>query len=169
MGGMEKQRKEKEQYRKERYCEFPPGLVCLQSCSRVFLGHFVYNFVRTIDTIIIRPEATGVIGASIYILLLSLFAPLPYLSHLLPPTIISTTTTSAVISGMATSIAFPFPHHNFATYLASLLSLLTATFLGFLDDVFDIRWRWKVPIPGEFLATFSYWNKRTDSRTWIVS
>jgi UDP-N-acetylglucosamine--dolichyl-phosphate N-acetylglucosaminephosphotransferase len=31
--------------------------------------------------------------------------------------------------------------------LSSLLSLLTATLLGFLDDVFDIRWRHKLPIP----------------------
>lgn len=42
-----------------------------------------------------------------------------------------------------------FPHHSFATYLASLLSLLIATFLGFMDDVFDIRWRFKLPIPSE--------------------
>jgi UDP-N-acetylglucosamine--dolichyl-phosphate N-acetylglucosaminephosphotransferase len=32
-------------------------------------------------------------------------------------------------------------------YLSSLLSLLVATLLGFLDDVFDIRWRHKLPIP----------------------
>lgn len=34
-----------------------------------------------------------------------------------------------------------------AIYLAALLSLLSATLLGFLDDVFDIRWRYKLPIP----------------------
>ena len=32
-------------------------------------------------------------------------------------------------------------------YLSSLLSLLVATLLGFLDDIFDIRWRHKLPIP----------------------
>jgi UDP-N-acetylglucosamine--dolichyl-phosphate N-acetylglucosaminephosphotransferase len=32
-------------------------------------------------------------------------------------------------------------------YLSSLLSLLMATILGFLDDVFDIRWRHKLPVP----------------------
>lgn len=32
-------------------------------------------------------------------------------------------------------------------YLSALLSLLTATLLGFLDDIFDIRWRHKLPIP----------------------
>lgn len=40
-----------------------------------------------------------------------------------------------------------FPHASLSTHLASLLSLLTAVFLGFLDDVFDIRWRFKLPIP----------------------
>src|SRR6202020_1231321 len=34
-----------------------------------------------------------------------------------------------------------------SVYLSSLLSLLIATMLGFLDDVFDIRWRHKLPIP----------------------
>lgn len=32
-------------------------------------------------------------------------------------------------------------------YLSALLSLMTATLLGFLDDIFDIRWRHKLPIP----------------------
>ena len=32
-------------------------------------------------------------------------------------------------------------------YLSSLLSLLIAAMLGLLDDIFDIRWRHKVPIP----------------------
>ncbi|KAI5475833.1 UDP-N-acetylglucosamine-dolichyl-phosphate N-acetylglucosaminephosphotransferase [Pseudohyphozyma bogoriensis] len=80
---------------------------------------------------VVLPEATGVIGASVYVLLLTLFAPLPFISHLSP----------------TRDPDLTFPHHSFATYLASLLSLLTATFLGFLDDVFDIRWRFKVPIP----------------------
>jgi UDP-N-acetylglucosamine--dolichyl-phosphate N-acetylglucosaminephosphotransferase len=34
-----------------------------------------------------------------------------------------------------------------SVYLSSLLSLLIATMLGFLDDIFDIRWRHKIPIP----------------------
>ncbi|GAA5834432.1 hypothetical protein JCM11251_007989 [Rhodosporidiobolus azoricus] len=121
------------------------------------------------------PEATGVIGASVYILLLSLFAPLPYLSSLLPSsfspssllpslntTTSSTTTSSSSLVGAVVPADHPcatlvstgllegslsFPHHSFATYLASLLSLLIATFLGFCDDVFDIRWRFKLPIP----------------------
>ena len=40
-----------------------------------------------------------------------------------------------------------FPHYQLSVYLSSLLSLLGAAMLGFLDDVFDIRWRHKLPIP----------------------
>ncbi|GAA5871851.1 hypothetical protein JCM1840_004017 [Sporobolomyces johnsonii] len=108
------------------------------------------------------PEATGVIGASVYILLLSLFAPLPYLSSLLPASLVpskslpilnTTSTYPSPISpedpcaAILLEGSLSFPHHSFATYLASLLSLLMATFLGFCDDVFDIRWRFKLPIP----------------------
>jgi len=32
-------------------------------------------------------------------------------------------------------------------YLSAILSLLMATLLGFIDDVFDVRWRHKLPIP----------------------
>ncbi|KDE06316.1 hypothetical protein MVLG_03355 [Microbotryum lychnidis-dioicae p1A1 Lamole] len=105
---------------------------------------------------VLLPEATGVIGASVYILLLSLFAPLPYLAHLLPNTSLLSFSHRDSVQGSHIAQAQPvttmdpslvFPHHSFATYLASLLSLLMAVFLGFMDDVFDIRWRWKLPIP----------------------
>lgn len=119
--------------------------------------------------VVSSPEATGVIAASVYILLLSLFAPLPYLSSLLPSSLLLSPTSALSLPGLNTTGLVPtsnkiapddpcaalllegslaFPHHSFATYLASLLSLLIATFLGFCDDVFDIRWRFKLPIPG---------------------
>ncbi|KAG5638249.1 hypothetical protein H0H81_001018 [Sphagnurus paluster] len=44
----------------------------------------------------------------------------------------------------------PYRHDvpmSLSVYLSSLLSLLIASMLGFLDDVFDIRWRHKLPIP----------------------
>jgi UDP-N-acetylglucosamine--dolichyl-phosphate N-acetylglucosaminephosphotransferase len=34
-----------------------------------------------------------------------------------------------------------------SSYLSSLLSIFSSIMLGFLDDVFDIRWRLKMPIP----------------------
>jgi len=94
-----------------------------------------------------RPEAMGVVGASVYVLALSLFVPVPY-SVLLART----------GSGLDPT---EFPHHSLAGYLASLLSLLTATLLGFLDDVFDIRWRYKLPIPGPPSSSASQLNEQS--------
>lgn len=99
-------------------------------------GFFFYN----------RPESTGMIGAAVYVLLLTFFAPLPYYSHFLPPSSLSPKEHQA---GASSDAGVAFPHHSLTTYLSSLLSLLIATFLGFLDDLFDIRWRYKLPIPSE--------------------
>jgi UDP-N-acetylglucosamine--dolichyl-phosphate N-acetylglucosaminephosphotransferase len=93
------------------------------------------------------------IGAAVYVLLLTFFAPLPYYNHFLPPT--SSTVLQDLKQGTSTIDAgVAFPHHSLSTYLASLLSLLIATFLGFLDDLFDIRWRYKLPIPSK--SRFGY-------------
>ena len=96
-------------------------------------------------------ESTGMIGAAVYILLLTFFAPLPYYSHFLPAAPLAAAashgTAGAGAGAGAAEAGVAFPHHSLTTYLASLLSLLIATFLGFLDDLFDIRWRYKLPIP----------------------
>ncbi|KAH9947993.1 N-acetylglucosaminephosphotransferase [Amylocystis lapponica] len=96
------------------------------------------DLLKTYDTPI--PESMGLVCASIYILLLILFIPFAFSdffgkqppSHRKPR------------EGLTVD---EFPHHELAVYLSSLLSLLMATMLGFLDDVFDIRWRHKLPIP----------------------
>ena len=98
-----------------------------------------------------RPESTGVIGAGVYILLLALFAPLPYYDHIVRASN-STATASNAFPTVAGDVGVDFPHHSLTSYMASLLSLLIAAFLGFLDDVFDIRWRYKIPIPSESSA-----------------
>ncbi|WAQ80994.1 hypothetical protein PtA15_1A332 [Puccinia triticina] len=92
------------------------------------------------------PESTGLIAGSVYVLTLCLFVPIPYYTHLLPESFLpgSTAFTSASDQG---PIRPPFPLNSLTANLASILSLLSAVFLGFLDDVFDIRWRFKLPIP----------------------
>ena len=112
---------------------------------------FVRPGARKLTTRYARPEATGVVGAALYVLLMTLFAPLPYLAHLIP----ASPTAAALSPTPLEAYVGAFPHHAFAAYLACLLSLSTATFLGFLDDVFDIRWRFKVPIPRMWLASLA--------------
>ncbi|CAE7157178.1 unnamed protein product [Rhizoctonia solani] len=83
------------------------------------------------------PECAGLICASVYCLLLILFIPYPFSD-------VFAKCKHASLEGLACG---DFPHNQLAIYLAAILCLLIATILGFLDDVFDIRWRHKLPIP----------------------
>ncbi|KAF9468545.1 N-acetylglucosaminephosphotransferase [Collybia nuda] len=85
------------------------------------------------------PESQGLICAAIYILLLMLFIPFAFSN-----VIMNFASDAKVHEGIS---IVQFPHYQLSVYLSSLLSLLIATLLGFLDDVFDIRWRHKLPIP----------------------
>ncbi|EJD39967.1 UDP-N-acetylglucosamine-dolichyl [Auricularia subglabra TFB-10046 SS5] len=85
------------------------------------------------------PESAGLIVAGVYILLLIVFIPFMFADALRPRK--ATDTPLIELTGQ------PFPHQQLSAYLSALLSLYTATLLGFLDDVFDIRWRHKLPIP----------------------
>ncbi|RSH79991.1 tunicamycin resistance protein [Apiotrichum porosum] len=80
------------------------------------------------------PECLGLPLAAIYLGLMMMFIPFPF-SHMFH-------TSSSLSIGRET-----FPQGELTLYMTSLLSLLTATLLGFIDDLFDIRWRHKLPIP----------------------
>jgi len=41
----------------------------------------------------------------------------------------------------------PFPHDRLAEYLSALLSICCMLFLGFADDVLNLRWRYKLFLP----------------------
>ncbi|KAG8935546.1 tunicamycin resistance protein [Tulasnella sp. 418] len=84
------------------------------------------------------PESIGLIAAAVYILLLLLFIPFPFSDFL------QSEENKRTLEGLT---KVDFPHQQLSTYLAAILCLLTASLLGFLDDVFDIRWRHKLPIP----------------------
>ncbi|TBU26006.1 N-acetylglucosaminephosphotransferase [Dichomitus squalens] len=96
------------------------------------------DLLKTYDSPI--PESQGLICASIYIILLILFIPYVFTESI-------TKYHDSPQRAREGLVVDEFPHHQLAVYLSSLLSLLMATMLGFLDDVFDIRWRHKLPIP----------------------
>lgn len=74
------------------------------------------------------PECMGLPAAAIYLLVLTLFIPVRYL-------------------GAHAASA----HAELSAYLSALLSMHAGALLGFVDDVLDVRWRHKLPIP--FLAS----------------
>ncbi|SNX85322.1 related to ALG7 -UDP-N-acetylglucosamine-1-phosphate transferase [Melanopsichium pennsylvanicum] len=88
------------------------------------------------------PESLGLPTAAVYMALLFLFIPFRYFSSSLPGVSKLGNDWEGRMDGRG-----GFPHHELASFLSALLSFSCAIVLGFLDDVFDIRWRYKLPIP----------------------
>ncbi|KAF9527586.1 glycosyl transferase family 4-domain-containing protein [Crepidotus variabilis] len=85
------------------------------------------------------PESMGLVSASVYVLSLICFIPFAFSTPI---------RAHANVKNAKEGITVvEFPHYQLSVYLSSILGLLIATMLGFLDDVFDIRWRHKLPIP----------------------
>ncbi|XP_013400232.1 UDP-N-acetylglucosamine--dolichyl-phosphate N-acetylglucosaminephosphotransferase [Lingula anatina] len=75
------------------------------------------------------PESQGVLCGAVYLIIMFLFIPVPfykYLSH---------------------DNLDKFPHHEFVDFITALLSICCMIFLGFADDVLDLRWRHKLLLP----------------------
>lgn len=85
------------------------------------------------------PEALGLPCAALYLLALVVLIPFRYFG--------------ANMYGLPTSLAGPSQdstpgvHQDLASFLSAILSIYSGTLLGFVDDVLDIRWRYKLPIP----------------------
>ncbi|TKY89824.1 hypothetical protein EX895_001121 [Sporisorium graminicola] len=88
------------------------------------------------------PESLGLPTAAVYMALLFLLIPFRYFSSRLQGIYKTGDDWEGRMDGRG-----GFPHHELASFLSALLSFLSAIVLGFLDDVFDIRWRYKLPIP----------------------
>ncbi|KAF0468864.1 UDP-N-acetylglucosamine-dolichyl-phosphate N-acetylglucosaminephosphotransferase [Gigaspora margarita] len=86
----------------------------------------------------IIPESMGVVCATVYLVCLFLFIPFPFMEWF---------TGKGIISRTEEFHAPTFPHHKLGEFLSAMLSLQSMTFLGFADDVFDIRWRYKLLLP----------------------
>ncbi|CAI2177949.1 5402_t:CDS:2 [Funneliformis geosporum] len=84
------------------------------------------------------PESMGVICATVYLICLFLFIPFPFMDWF---------TGKGIISRSEEFHVPTFPHHKLGEFLSAMLSLQSMTFLGFADDVFDIRWRYKLLLP----------------------
>ncbi|XP_067127168.1 UDP-N-acetylglucosamine--dolichyl-phosphate N-acetylglucosaminephosphotransferase [Centruroides vittatus] len=75
------------------------------------------------------PEAAGVISGSVFLMVMFLFIPIPF------------------IQSWTTNTHDPFPHDEFVKLVAALLSVCCMLFLGFADDVLNLKWRHKLLLP----------------------
>ncbi|CAN7982998.1 unnamed protein product [Ixodes hexagonus] len=73
------------------------------------------------------PESIGVISATVFLITMFLFIPVPFFNYL--------------------TDASNFPHSDFVELLAALLSICCMLLLGFADDVLDLKWRDKLLLP----------------------
>ncbi|TKR86448.1 hypothetical protein L596_011040 [Steinernema carpocapsae] len=72
------------------------------------------------------PEPMGVISAAVYFIFMFTLIPFLFWQWTLSDT---------------------FPHIKLHAFLSGLISIFTAVFLGFTDDVLDLRWRHKLLFP----------------------
>ncbi|XP_060651967.1 UDP-N-acetylglucosamine--dolichyl-phosphate N-acetylglucosaminephosphotransferase [Drosophila nasuta] len=82
------------------------------------------------------PESYGVIIGCVFLISIFLFIPIPF-------TFDENAATDAVTGGKPLT----FPHDKFVELIAALLSICCMIFLGFADDVLDLRWRHKLLLP----------------------
>ncbi|XP_017857713.1 PREDICTED: UDP-N-acetylglucosamine--dolichyl-phosphate N-acetylglucosaminephosphotransferase [Drosophila arizonae] len=82
------------------------------------------------------PESYGVIIGCVFLISMFLFIPIPFAFD-------KDAATDAVTGGKPVT----FPHDKFVELIAALLSICCMIFLGFADDVLDLRWRHKLLLP----------------------
>lgn len=75
------------------------------------------------------PESQGVISGAVFLIILFCFIPVPFLS--------------CFVEEQCTV----FPHQEFVALIGSLLAICCMIFLGFADDVLNLRWRHKLLLP----------------------
>ncbi|KAK7074978.1 UDP-N-acetylglucosamine--dolichyl-phosphate N-acetylglucosaminephosphotransferase [Halocaridina rubra] len=74
------------------------------------------------------PESMGMVSGSVFLIIMFLFLAVPFGHHFM-------------------NMQTPFPHAAFAEYLTSLLCICCMLFLGFADDVLNLKWRYKLVLP----------------------
>uniref|UniRef100_W5M809 UDP-N-acetylglucosamine--dolichyl-phosphate N-acetylglucosaminephosphotransferase n=1 Tax=Lepisosteus oculatus TaxID=7918 RepID=W5M809_LEPOC len=75
------------------------------------------------------PESQGVISGTVFLIILFCFIPVPFLSCFVEEQ------------------CQRFPHNEFVQLIGALLAICCMIFLGFADDVLNLRWRHKLLLP----------------------
>ncbi|NWR67369.1 GPT acetylglucosaminephosphotransferase, partial [Bucorvus abyssinicus] len=75
------------------------------------------------------PEAQGVISGAVFLIILFCFIPVPFLRCFVEKQCVA------------------FPHDEFVELIGALLAICCMVFLGFADDVLNLRWRHKLLLP----------------------
>ncbi|ORZ31090.1 glycosyl transferase family 4-domain-containing protein [Catenaria anguillulae PL171] len=109
------------------------------------------SFTHSIYLYMYRPESMGLVTGLVYLLTLCLLMPALFLTY------------SAGAFHLSPSLASKFP-----SYLSALLSISAMLFLGFADDVLNIRWRHKLFLPAFAALPMLFVYAIESGVTWVV-
>lgn len=101
----------------------------IQKCKEMFIKSHLFGIDMSKKNSKKIPESQGVIIGTVFLIIMFVFIPVPFSQFLTEKN------------------PENFPHHKFIEYIAVLLSICCMIFLGFADDVLDLRWRHKLLLP----------------------
>lgn len=93
----------------------------------------------------LRPEAMGAVCSTIYIFFMFLFIPFAFYKYFVMTSGGGNRDIHETIKNK--EIHKLFLHNKLGEYLSAILSLQSMVLLGIADDLFDIRWRYKLFMP----------------------
>ncbi|XP_074833165.1 UDP-N-acetylglucosamine--dolichyl-phosphate N-acetylglucosaminephosphotransferase isoform X2 [Carettochelys insculpta] len=115
------------------FCGALLGFVATLTLIPAFKDHFIAAKLFGIDLNKTSkqpiPESQGVISGAVFLIILFCFIPVPFLSCFVE------------------EHCKAFPHDEFVEFIGSLLAICCMIFLGFADDVLNLRWRHKLLLP----------------------
>ncbi|ESO06670.1 hypothetical protein HELRODRAFT_94198 [Helobdella robusta] len=98
-------------------------------CGEMFVRANLFGVDLCKGTGVKIPESQGVLCGVVFLVIMFLFIPIPFIEY------------------FTNRGTFTFPFHVYVEFLAALLSICCMVFLGFADDVFDLKWRHKLLLP----------------------
>ncbi|KAL3895763.1 MAG: hypothetical protein SGPRY_013434, partial [Prymnesium sp.] len=95
------------------------------------------------------PEAMGVIAGTVYLVAMFVFLPIPFLHHYHSwgANDGGSWGGSFALMPQVSPPDYSFPHAHLSKFLCAFLSICCMCFLGFADNVLDLRWRDKLWLP----------------------
>jgi len=90
------------------------------------------------------PEALGVISGAVFLCAMFVFIPIPFYQDL-KSAIFHSKVNSSTVPPSGSDL--PTLYSRLVEFLAALTSICCMIFLGFADDVLDLRWRHKLLLP----------------------
>jgi len=99
----------------------------IPAAAQLFINARLYGIDLSKSTTDVKvAESMGVIVSAVYMGVMFLFIPFPFRHWWFNS---------------------DFPHHKFEEFMSALLSICCMIFLGFADDVLNLRWRHKLILP----------------------